>query len=101
MTTGIFEMARANGNYFNRADTMFGVCEGIGSELGINPNILRMAVGVCLLLSPKITIGVYVALGILLFAAYKLMPNRKGAAVVEIGQRSERADDAQELAQAA
>ncbi|TZG26115.1 PspC domain-containing protein [Sphingomonas montanisoli] len=94
-------MERANGKYFDRADTMFGVCEGIGTELGFNPNILRMAIGVCLLLSPKITIGVYVALGILLFAAYKLMPSRKRASVVEIGQRSERADDTQELAQAA
>lgn len=92
-------MARANGNYFDRGDTMFGVCEGIGTELGFNPNILRMAIGVCLLLSPKITIAVYVALGILLFATYKLLPNRKAAPVVEIGQR--KVEDAPELAQAA
>ena len=46
-----------------RSDTFLGVCEAIGQDLGINPNWLRVAFAPFIIISPWLTIGVYVALG--------------------------------------
>ncbi len=65
-----------------RNDTLLGVCEGLGEELGINPNILRILFAACLFLNAALVVGVYLALGVVLAAARFVFPARRPAAKV-------------------
>ena len=70
---------------FNRPDTMFGVCEGIGREFGFHPNILRIGFGVLMIWNPVAVIGTYVGLGAAVAISRLVVPVRKnkgGLAVV-------------------
>ena len=69
----------ANETLFNRPDTLFGVCEGIGREFGIHPNILRLAFAVPMIWNPVAVIGTYLGLGVALYASRKLAPARRVA----------------------
>lgn len=69
-------MQSARPNLFTRDDTMFGVCQGLGEDLGFNPNYLRMALPLPLFLYPVATIAAYVVLGVIVFAVRWFMPNR-------------------------
>ena len=51
-------------NPFTRDDTMLGVCQAIGDDLGFNPTILRAAFAVPVLWNPMIAVGIYLALGL-------------------------------------
>ena len=51
---------------FAREDTMLGVCEGLGQELGVDSNALRIACALALFWNPTATIVGYVTLGALL-----------------------------------
>jgi phage shock protein PspC (stress-responsive transcriptional regulator) len=66
-------------NLLARDDTFFGVCQGIGEDLGFSPNWLRLAFGVSLLWNPPVVIGTYVALGMVVLAARLIAPNPKAA----------------------
>jgi phage shock protein PspC (stress-responsive transcriptional regulator) len=57
-----------------RDDTFLGVCEAIGSEFGFNPNWLRVAFGLVILMNPMVAVGAYLALGIFVAVAYWLFP---------------------------
>lgn len=57
-----------------RSDTFLGVCEAIGQDLGINPNWLRIAFAPFIIISPWLTIGVYLALGAVVAASRWLYP---------------------------
>jgi phage shock protein C len=72
-------------NLFTRHDTFFGVCEGLGQDLGINPNILRIGFGVSLLFAPKMVLALYFAAGAIVMATRFFLPvhKRAKAAVVE------------------
>ena len=61
-------MHASQGNLFTRDDTFFGVCEGLGQDLGINPNLLRVAFAVGVYLNPIAAFAGYFALGILVLA---------------------------------
>jgi phage shock protein C len=50
-------------NPFTRDDTMLGVCQAIGDDLGFNPTILRAAFAIPLVWSPLMAAGIYLALG--------------------------------------
>ncbi|MGN6622090.1 MAG: PspC domain-containing protein [Sphingomonas sp.] len=65
---------------FNRPDTLFGVCQGIGQEFGFNANYLRIALAVSLLWNPIAVIGTYVALGVAVALAHLLFPVRTAPA---------------------
>ena len=65
---------------FNRPDTMFGICEGIGHEFGFHPNILRIALAVPLVWNPLAAISLYLALGVALMVSRVMMPERSRAA---------------------
>ena len=69
-------MTTATQNLFTRDDTTFGVCEGLGTDLGINPNFLRIAFGVSLLGNPLISIAAYLACGVLVAATHYAFPSR-------------------------
>lgn len=64
----------------NRHDTFFGVCEGIGQDLGFHPNFLRAILAVSLLFSPALVLSVYAALGVVVFATRWFFPAGKAKA---------------------
>ncbi|HEV2568037.1 PspC domain-containing protein [Sphingomonas sp.] len=61
-------------NLLTRDDTFFGVCEALGTDLGFNPNILRVVFGVAVMWNPALVIGIYAALGAVVFASRYFFP---------------------------
>jgi phage shock protein PspC (stress-responsive transcriptional regulator) len=59
-----------------RNDTLLGVCEGLGEDLGFNPNILRVALASGIMFAPFVMVGIYFALGVLVFVSRTFFPNR-------------------------
>jgi phage shock protein C len=51
-------------NLFTRSDTMLGVCQGLGEDLGFSPNLLRITLAVMVLWNPTVAIGLYFGLGV-------------------------------------
>ena len=60
-----------------RDDSLFGVCAGLGEDLGISPTWIRATFGVLLLWNPPAVAGAYAACGVLVLATRLLVPNRK------------------------
>ncbi|MFP5330642.1 MAG: PspC domain-containing protein, partial [Alphaproteobacteria bacterium] len=60
-----------------RGDTFLGVFEGIGEELGFNPNWLRIPFSAMLLWNPVAILASYLALGVALALARWLFPAAK------------------------
>ena len=58
-------MQTAQPTLFTRDDTMLGICQGLGEDLGFNPNWLRIALAVLLFWNPAAVIGGYLAAGVL------------------------------------
>jgi len=58
-------MQTARPNLFTRDDTFFGVCQGLGEDLGIHPNLLRIPLAALLLWNPVVVLGLYLGLGLL------------------------------------
>lgn len=75
-------MTQDKGNLFTRDDTMLGICEGLGEDLGFNPNWLRAALGAGLVWNPFAMVGIYLGLGVVVVFTRLVMPNprRKAAA---------------------
>ena len=73
-------MQNANTNLLLRDDTFFGVCQGIGEDLGFNPNILRVAFAPLLFFTWQGAIALYVGLGLLVLTTRLIAPNPKAAA---------------------
>ena len=61
-------------NLLTRDDTFFGVCEALGTDLGFSPNILRVVFGVAVMWNPAVVIGIYVALGAVVFTSRYFFP---------------------------
>lgn len=76
-----------------REDTFFGVCEGLGEDLGIHPNFLRLAFAVGLYFSLPIAIGSYLALFALVQLARWLVPNPNRNSVEYLNQVAPAADN--------
>jgi len=87
-----------------RNDTMLGVCQSLGEDFGINPNILRVAFGVGLIWQPLAMIGGYLGLAVVIAVSHWLFPHPRAGEVVEINpaQHPEAAySEAERLPQAA
>lgn len=65
---------------FNRPDTLLGVCEAIGQDLGVNANWLRVALAVGVFWSLEAALAAYLALGVMVVAVRLLTPARGVAA---------------------
>lgn len=76
-------MQNANTNLLLRDDTFLGVCQGIGEDLGFNPNILRVAFAPLLFFSWQAAIALYVGLGLLVLTTRLIAPNPKVAKIAE------------------
>ena len=66
-------------NLLTRDDTFFGVCQGLGEDLGINPNWFRVALALALFVSPLGAVAAYAAGGVLVLASRLLVPHRRSA----------------------
>ena len=62
-------------NLFTRPDTFFGVCEGLGEDLGIHANLFRVAFAALLFWNPPAALGAYAAAGVLVAATRFIAPN--------------------------
>ncbi len=79
-------MQTANTKLFDRGDTFFGVCEGLGQDLGISPTWFRVAFPVAAYFNPVAAVAVYAALGVLVYTLRWLVPDRPKAAAAEAAQ---------------
>lgn len=59
-----------------RSDTLLGVCEAIGQDLGFHPNWLRVPFAVLILWNPPVIIGSYLVLGCVVAATRLAFPDR-------------------------
>jgi len=57
-----------------RSDTILGVCEAIGQDLGFNPNWLRVPFAALILWNPEVIIASYLLLGVVVAAARWFFP---------------------------
>lgn len=74
-------MTVINRDYFSnnialRNDTLLGVCEALGHDLGINPNFLRIPLGAGIIFAPMLMVGIYLALGAVVFVSRTFFPDR-------------------------
>lgn len=74
-------------NLFTRDDTFFGVCQGLGEDLGVSPTLFRLGFTLFLFFNPAVAIGTYFAAGLVVFASRMLFREpraaRKAEAVAE------------------
>ena len=71
-----------------RGDTFLGVCQAIGQDFGFNPNFLRIPLATLILWDPKMVVGIYLALGLVVAVSrffYPVSP-RPAVSIVEANQ---------------
>jgi phage shock protein PspC (stress-responsive transcriptional regulator) len=73
-------------NLFTRSDTFFGICEGLGEDLRIPPNLLRLALAALLFSDPIAAAAAYAAAGALVFLTRYFFPNPAAAAEAPLAQ---------------
>jgi phage shock protein PspC (stress-responsive transcriptional regulator) len=59
-----------------RNDTILGVCEALGHDLGFNPMFLRVPLAAGIIFAPVAMVAIYLGLGILAFASRTFFPDR-------------------------
>jgi phage shock protein C len=91
-----------------RDDTLFGVCQALGEDLGFNPFYLRLALGVALIWNPVVVIGGYLVAAFAIAVSRWIVPNPLPASAeasagepVAAHEPVERNDNAEALAAAA
>lgn len=72
---------KLNRDYFRnnvalRNDTILGVCEALGRDLGFNPNFLRVPLAAGIIFAPLTMLGIYFALGAVAFVSRTFVPDR-------------------------
>lgn len=60
---------------FMRDDTFLGVCQALGEDFRIPPNLLRVAIAPLLVLNPLTTLAVYAVLGVVIALVRWIVPN--------------------------
>jgi phage shock protein C len=76
-------MQNVQPSLFARDDTFFGICQGLGEDLGFNPDYLRITLPVLLFFNPIAAIGGYAAAGAIVFASRMLVREPKQIVVEE------------------
>ncbi len=92
-----------SGALLMRPDTIFGVCQGIGDDLGFNPDWLRVALASMVLFNPPLAVSIYAVLGVIVLASRLMFPDRAPAAApaAEQAAPAEAANEEQSIAVAA
>lgn len=65
-----------------RSDTILGVCEAVGQDLGFNADWLRIPFAALILWNPPIIVGCYLGLGFVVAITRWLFPIRRKHAAV-------------------
>ena len=81
-------MREYKGNLCTRSDTFFGVCQGIGEDTGIPPNLLRIAFALMLFFNPIAVLTTYFAAGIAVLAVRLISPDPRSRRQVRRNARS-------------
>ena len=68
-------MNTAQPSLLTRDDTFFGICEGLGEDLGINSNLLRLALAGMLFWNPAVAAATYAAAGAIVLLSRLIAPN--------------------------
>lgn len=68
-------MENAQPSLLAREDTLLGICEGLGEDLGFNPLYLRLVLALLVLVYPVAAISAYAAGGVLVLLSRWLVPN--------------------------
>ena len=92
-------MSGTQGNLFTRSDTFFGVCQGLGEDLGIPPNLLRIAAALLLFVNAKAVIIGYFAAGVLVFTTRMIFSERRALRRLHRAQAEARPVSAEPVAQ--
>lgn len=81
---------------FDRSDTLLGVCEALGQDLGFNADWLRVALAVGIFWNPMAMMAAYLGLGIAVAAARLLTPEGEAVAVApEVRAEADNDDEGQ------
>ena len=67
--------------FIGRPDTMLGVCEAIGQDLGFNANWLRVVLGAGVIFNPYAAFVTYAVLGVLVLLSRVVFPVKTPVAV--------------------
>jgi phage shock protein PspC (stress-responsive transcriptional regulator) len=71
---------QSNGSsLLTRQDTFFGVCEGLGEDLGIHSNLIRLTFAGLLFWNPVAALISYVAAGLFVATLRWIVPNAPAA----------------------
>lgn len=62
-----------------RSHTIFGVCEAIGEDFGVNPLFLRIPLAAIVVVSVKWALITYLAFGLMVLASRLIFPKAKPA----------------------
>lgn len=86
-----------------RNDTLLGVGEALGHDVGFNPNFLRVPLAAGIIFAPMLMVGIYLGLGVLVFVSRSFFPDRveQVAAVAAAPVAIEPVNEAIELPRAA
>lgn len=77
MLNGANEMTEASGERVAQRDNMLGICHALGEDLGIDPIVLRLALGALLLVNLELPFILYGVLGLIVIATRLLVPARR------------------------
>ena len=91
----------ATTSLFARDDTFFGICQAVGDDFGFNPNWLRVAFAIPMLVQPVATLGVYAGLGVIVLASRLIVREPRRAAPAEAPAATMVAPVPEEMAMAA
>ena len=96
-------MTNPQPSLFARPDTFFGVCQGMGEDLGIHPNLFRIAFGMAFFFGPLATVVIYCSLGLVVAAARSAfpVPTRAEPTAADVVKPDTAIDDEKELELAA
>ena len=64
---------------FTRSDTMLGVCQALGEDLGISPNWFRVGLALIVVVNFGAAFAAYGALALIVLASRILFPNSRKA----------------------
>ena len=65
---------QSTGNLLTRDDTFFGICQGLGEDTGLPPNLLRVGLAFMLFWNPLAAVGAYALLGVVVAVSRLLFP---------------------------
>ena len=80
-----------------RNDTILGVAQGLGEDLGINPNFIRITFCALMFWNVAIAIGAYLGAGVIVAVSRYFFPARRHVAQTETAMAAEPSNSEAEL----